>query len=128
MAQDVQSWLGADETNFGWVVLAEGEGHSPVTAKRFDSRENATSAFRPVLQIVYNPPPPDCDAGLPDAGPSDAGVEDNPGTGPRPDRFIDEIGRGGCQAAPGPALGLFGVTLLALTRLRRRRVRFAPGG
>jgi hypothetical protein len=140
VAQDVQSWLDGDETNFGWVVLAEGEGHAPVTAKRFDSRENVAPQFRPVLQIIYNPPPPDCDGGLPDGGTdagqsdaggidrSDGGVEDNPGTGPRPDRIIDEIGRGGCQAPPGSALGLLALSLLALTRLRRQRVRFPPGG
>ena len=137
IAQDVQSWLDADQTNFGWVLVADGEGHAPVTAKRFDSRENATSAFRPVLQIVYNPPLPDCDGGLPDAGGtdagqsdaggidrSDAGVEDNPGTGQRPDRNIGEVGVGGCQAAPGPALGLLALFVLALTRVRRRRVSF----
>ena len=147
MAQDVQSWLDADETNFGWVVLAEGEGQPPITAKRFASRQNVTSEFRPVLQVVYNPPPPDCDGGLPDAGTdggtdagqgdagfaddggidtSDAGLEEGPGTSQRPDRIIGEFGRGGCQAAPGPALGLFAVSLLALTRLRRRRVGFRP--
>jgi len=155
MAQDVQSWLDADETNFGWVVLAEGEGHPPVTAKRFDSRENVTPEFRPVLQIVYSPPPardggPDAgnggrtdagvdggtDAGQSDAGSlddagigtGDAGPEGDPGTGQRPDRIIGEIGRGGCQAVPGPALGLFALSLLALARLRRRRVSFPPGG
>ncbi len=147
MAQDVQSWLDADETNFGWVVLAEGEGQPPITAKRFDSRNNVRAEYRPVLQIVYNPPPPDCDGGLPDAGTdggtdagqsdagfvddggietSDAGLEEDPGTSQRPDRIIGEFGRGGCEAAPGPALGLFAVSLLALTRLRRRRVSFRP--
>ncbi len=141
MAQDVQAWLNADETNFGWVVLAEGEGHPPITAKRFDSRRNVASEFQPVLRIVYNPPE-GRDGGIPDAGnggrpdagqsdggfandggigPSDAGLGDDPGTGLRPDRIIAEFGRGGCQAVPGPALGLVAVSLVALTRLRRRR-------
>jgi len=140
MAQDVQSWLDADQTNFGWVLVADGEGHAPVTAKRFDSRENTNPEFRPVLQIVYNPPPPDCDGGLPtDAGQSDAGspddggvgigdagLGDNPGTGQRPDRNIGEVGVGGCQAAPGPALGLLALFVLALARVHRRRISFQP--
>ena len=139
IAQDVQSMLDADQTNFGWVLVADGEGHAPVTAKRFDSRENANPAFRPVLQIVYNPPPPDCDGGLPDAGQSDAGLPDdggtgigdaglgdNPGPGQRPDRNIGEVGVGGCQAAPGPALGLLALFVLALARLHRRRISFQP--
>ena len=140
MAQDVQSMLDADQTNFGWVLVADGEGHAPVTAKRFDSRENTNPQFRPVLQIEYSPPPPDCDGGLPtDAGQSDAGLPDDggigmndaglgddPGPGQPVDRSIAEVGHGGCQAAPGPALGIFALCVLALTRLCRRRISFQP--
>jgi hypothetical protein len=53
MVADVQTWLDNPATNHGWVVVGN-EGASP-TAKRFDTRENANSAVRPVLTIEYTP-------------------------------------------------------------------------
>jgi hypothetical protein len=55
LAADVQSWLAAPATNFGWLLL----GNEAVnqTVKRFDTRENATAAFRPVLSVDYTPIP-----------------------------------------------------------------------
>jgi len=78
---DVQSWLDSPQTNFGWLIRGELEGEAVGTAKRFDSRENSSTAFRPVLSVTYSPPIVDAgtdggepDAGL-DAGQSDAGVD-----------------------------------------------------
>jgi hypothetical protein len=56
MTADVQAWLDAPATNFGWIVI--GDETMAVTAKRFDSRENPTAANRPRLTIVFTPPPP----------------------------------------------------------------------
>jgi hypothetical protein len=54
MAADVQGWLDAPATNFGWVVVgAEGTNG---TAKRFDSREHPTTANRPRLTVYYTVP------------------------------------------------------------------------
>jgi hypothetical protein len=51
MVADVQAWLDAPSTNFGWIV--SGDESASNTSKRFDSRQNATSANRPSLQITY---------------------------------------------------------------------------
>lgn len=51
LVTDVQTWLDTPAVNFGWLV--QGDESSSSTAKRFDSRENATAANRPRLEIVY---------------------------------------------------------------------------
>ena len=53
MVLDVQDWLTAPATNFGWIVL--GNETLSGSAKRFDSRENPTPANRPLLIIEYQP-------------------------------------------------------------------------
>lgn len=50
MTADVQSWLDAPETNFGWIVIGN-ESIQP-TAKRFSSRESSASV-RPRLEIEF---------------------------------------------------------------------------
>ncbi len=132
LVPDLQSWLDAAPTNFGWVLVAEGEGQRPVTAKRFDSRRNDVAEFRPVLQIVYTPA--QSDGGVPDAGGDrdaggiDAGTEDAGGVGRdaamrddpgdnRPTRGVPQAV--GCQVAPGPFLALLAIAVLAVTRSRR---------
>jgi hypothetical protein len=55
LAADVQGWLNAPATNFGWLLL--GDESSTQSVKRFDSRENATVAFRPSLTVEYAPIP-----------------------------------------------------------------------
>ncbi len=59
MQTDVQGWLDGPPGNYGWLVLTD-ETTQP-TAKRFDSRENATAANRPQLTIQFTPPP-DCNS------------------------------------------------------------------
>jgi len=54
MVADLQAWLDAPATNFGWLVFTY-EGDFP-SAKRFDTRENPTVANRPQLTISYSPP------------------------------------------------------------------------
>lgn len=51
MVGDVQSWLASPAANFGWVLI--GNESASATSKRFDSRENATSANRPKLSVTY---------------------------------------------------------------------------
>jgi len=51
MVTDLQSWLDAPATNFGWIMI--GNETEVGTAKRFSSRENATVAARPQLTVVY---------------------------------------------------------------------------
>jgi hypothetical protein len=53
MVADVQAWLDNPSGNYGWVVVGN-ESTSP-TAKRFDTRENANSAARPLLTIEFTP-------------------------------------------------------------------------
>lgn len=48
---DVQSWVDAPASNFGWIVV--GDESDASTAKRFDSRENPILANRPVLSVEY---------------------------------------------------------------------------
>lgn len=58
MVTDLQSWLDAPATNFGWILI--GNETAVGTAKRFSSRENGTVAARPQLTVVYqtNSEPP----------------------------------------------------------------------
>jgi hypothetical protein len=51
MNADVQAWLDAPGTNFGWIIITEES--SSTSAKRFDSRESLTDAYRPVLFVTY---------------------------------------------------------------------------
>jgi hypothetical protein len=44
---DVQQWVDAPETNFGWILIGDPSNQS---AKRYDSRSNATG---PVLTVNY---------------------------------------------------------------------------
>ena len=53
MVSDVQGWLDDPEVNFGWILTAQESG---TTAKRFNSRENPSSATRPRLEVTYTPP------------------------------------------------------------------------
>lgn len=56
MVSDVQSWVTAPGGNYGWIVI--GKESTLRSAVRLDSRENATPANRPVLQVEFTPPPP----------------------------------------------------------------------
>lgn len=51
MIQDVQNWIDNPGTNFGWALI--GNERDLGTAKRFDTRENDSANFRPVLTITY---------------------------------------------------------------------------
>ena len=50
MVADVQSWLDNPATNYGWVVVGQEDAQN---ARRFDTRENSVTAFRPALTIQY---------------------------------------------------------------------------
>ena len=51
MIADVQSWRTSPSSNFGWILI--GGESTPLTIKRFDTRETTTAANRPHLAIVY---------------------------------------------------------------------------
>ncbi|HOC44809.1 MAG TPA: DNRLRE domain-containing protein [Thermoanaerobaculales bacterium] len=51
LVSDVQAWLDDPSGNFGWILLMTSTTNG--TAKRFDSRENATANARPKLEIQY---------------------------------------------------------------------------
>lgn len=53
MLEDIQNWIDAPETNFGWIVLGD---ESLRTARRFGTRE-ASAEFRPRLRIDVVPVP-----------------------------------------------------------------------
>ncbi len=55
MVADVQSWLDAPATNFGWLLRHDDE-ITAATAKRFATRENPDVSLRPSLEINYAPP------------------------------------------------------------------------
>jgi len=80
LVSGVQSWLDSPQTNFGWVLIAQNE--SVRNARRFDTRENATSSFRPVLQVTYALLATDggFNAGMTDGGRTDAGGTDGGST------------------------------------------------
>jgi len=51
MVNDVQTWLNAPSTNFGWLL--RGVENAASNSKRFDTRENPDSNFRPLLTVNY---------------------------------------------------------------------------
>jgi len=51
---DVQLWFTNAATNFGWLI--KGGETTTKTAKRFDSRQAATTSQRPVLRVDFTPP------------------------------------------------------------------------
>jgi spore coat protein A len=53
---DVQSWVAAPGSNFGWIVI--GDDASSANVKRFDSRQSSTPSDRPSLTITYIPAAP----------------------------------------------------------------------
>lgn len=58
MAQDVQSWLDAPETNFGWCLRGPETGE--LVARRFTSRNSGSTSQRPrlILQYTFTGAPP----------------------------------------------------------------------
>jgi len=54
LAADVQFWLDNPGQNFGWLL--KGDESQFGTAKRFETRESATPAFRPALFVCYTAP------------------------------------------------------------------------
>lgn len=52
MVNDVQGWVDDPSSNFGWLVL--GDESTNTTAKRFDTVENDSLNFRPLLTVVYS--------------------------------------------------------------------------
>jgi hypothetical protein len=148
LVADVQSWLDSPQTNFGWLIRGELEGEAAGTAKRFDSRENSSTAFRPVLSVTYSLAIVDAgtdggqpdsgfdagqldagvdggnDAGMnsgsPDGGPTDAGNANAGGSNDNPGH-----GMSGCQSAPGSLFAILGVALLAARAFAQSRRRHA---
>lgn len=53
LVADVQGWADDPDRNFGWILV--GSESQNRTAKRFDSKENPTESFRPVLSLEYLP-------------------------------------------------------------------------
>ncbi len=62
LVTDVQSWLDAPASNFGWFMLGDEVNNG--SAKRFDSSENAVAANRPLLTIDYTAIPEPATASL----------------------------------------------------------------
>jgi hypothetical protein len=135
LVADVQSWLDSPQNNYGWVLVGERETAGIATTKRFDSRHNVETSFRPVLQIDYTPGVTDggtdggeldagVDAGVNDAGVTDAGVDGGQDSGQDTGTGSPNAGpsrmSSGCQIAPGSFLAMVGVALLALSQSRRR--------
>ncbi|HYE20826.1 MAG TPA: DNRLRE domain-containing protein [Tepidisphaeraceae bacterium] len=56
LASDVQGWLAAPGTNFGWELI--GDESTNGTARRFDSRTNPEIGARPTLTVTYSVPEP----------------------------------------------------------------------
>jgi spore coat protein A len=53
---DVQAWLDAPASNFGWIV--RGNESTTRVVKRFDSRDNNDPSRRPALELTFTPPVP----------------------------------------------------------------------
>jgi hypothetical protein len=62
MVADVQAWLDAPASAFGWFLI--GDETRPQTVKRFDSREYPDETLRPLLEVEYLPPCAPHPAGL----------------------------------------------------------------
>ncbi len=59
LVADVQAWLDAPATNFGWIVI--GDESAIGTAKRFDTHEHTVAGVRPLLVVDFTPGCyPDC--------------------------------------------------------------------
>ena len=54
MITDVQNWLNGTTSNFGWAVI--GDESVLKTTKHFASKEDATAANRPTLEVTYTLP------------------------------------------------------------------------
>ena len=54
MVTDVQAWVDASATNFGWLL--KGNESSQQTVKKFDSGGNSVPSNRPALSITYSVP------------------------------------------------------------------------
>jgi len=65
LVADVQTWVDRPETNFGWILI--GDETTPITAKRFSTRENEVVEDRPKLTVQFTPPilPPEGGLQLP---------------------------------------------------------------
>jgi hypothetical protein len=50
LESDIQNWLSAPETNFGWILIGP---ETSTTAKRFDSRETSNASRRPTLTVEF---------------------------------------------------------------------------
>lgn len=50
MIADVQGWVDGSANGYGWILIG---ATGSATAKRFDSRENPSPGFRPVLTVTY---------------------------------------------------------------------------
>lgn len=55
MIADVQNWLDAPASNYGWILVGDESTNS--TSRRFDSRQNPIDANRPALTIEFTPAP-----------------------------------------------------------------------
>jgi hypothetical protein len=60
LVADVQRWLDEPSSNHGWLLV--GNEQAPSTAKRFESRESAEVALRPVLLIEFGASASPCSA------------------------------------------------------------------
>lgn len=56
LIDDVQTWLDAPATNFGWAIL--GDESESRTTKRYNTSENGNASQRPMLTINYEIPAP----------------------------------------------------------------------
>lgn len=66
MVADVQAWVDAPGSNYGWILV--GDESTASSSKRFGSRENPMMELRPVLRVEYIPAPGVAAAGLGAAG------------------------------------------------------------
>ena len=83
LVADVQSWLDNSTTNFGWILISQGEA-IPGTARRIASRENSNPQYVPKLSVQFS-------AGSASAGPR---IDMAERVGDRFKlRFTSEIGR-----------------------------------
>jgi hypothetical protein len=54
LVADVQTWLDAPATNFGWILIGdESPPAQAATARRFGAREHAAIGDRPVLVVAF---------------------------------------------------------------------------